>query len=66
MTTKLYLVEWMDISMYVSSPSPSKAKFRMMKSAHDAGYWSPGRSLKGLRCSSVGHMPPDEPVIYTD
>lgn len=62
-TETVYFVEWLDCSAYVRAVSRDKAKARAMRAAHEAGYWSPGQSLKGLRAVVATHVPPDVPVL---
>lgn len=60
---RVYLVEFCGIQGYVSALSHARAKRRAMISAQEAGYWSPGKSLKGLRCRLADYVPPDVAVI---
>lgn len=61
--TRIYLVEFCGIQGYIAATSHARAKRRAMISAHEAGYWSPGRTLKGLRCRLAEYVPPDVAVI---
>jgi len=47
---KEYLIEWLDQAVVVKAESAGKAKYKAMLAAREAGYWKPGKSLKGLRC----------------
>ncbi len=59
MTSEVYIVEWLGIVSYVRAVSRDKAKWRVMRSAREAGYWSPGKSLSGLRVCLASYVPPD-------
>jgi hypothetical protein len=60
---RVYLVEFCGIQGYVAATSSQRAKRRAMISAQEAGYWSPGKSLKGMRCKLADYVPPDVAVI---
>ncbi len=62
-TETVYLIEWLGITAYIRAASASKAKAKAMRSAYEAGYWSPGQSLKGLRAVVATRVPPDVPVL---
>jgi hypothetical protein len=63
MTTRVWLVEWLGVTAYISAASRSKAKMRAMRSAQDANMWEPGESLKGLRCVVAPYVPADAVVM---
>ena len=60
---RVYRVEWQGITAFIRAVSRDKAKMRAMRSAREGGYWKPGQSLSGLRCTVASYVPPDEPVI---
>jgi hypothetical protein len=60
---RVYRVEWQGITGFIRAVSKDKAKMRALRSAREGGYWKPGQSLSGLRCTVASHLPPDEPVI---
>jgi hypothetical protein len=64
-TSEVYIVEWLGIVSYVRAVSKDKAKMRVMRSAREAGYWRPGKSLSGLRVRLAAHVPPDA-VVFED
>ena len=61
--TRVYFVEFCGIQGYIAATSRARAKRRGMISAQEGGYWSPGKSLSGLRCKLADHIPPDVAVI---
>lgn len=63
MIERVWLVEWFDVTAYISAVSRDKAKMRAMRAAREAGYWSPGESLKGLRVTAAHYVPPDVAVM---
>jgi hypothetical protein len=63
MTSEVYIVEWLGIVSYVHAVSRDKAKMRVMRSAREAWYWSPGKSLSGLRVCLASYVPPDAVVL---
>jgi hypothetical protein len=63
MTGQVYLVEWLGVSAYIRAVSKDKAKMRAMRAAREAGYWSPGKSLVGLKVLVATYVPPDAAVM---
>jgi hypothetical protein len=63
MTSKVYIVEWLGVVSYVRAVSRDKAKMRVMRSAREAGYWWPEKSLSGLRACLASYVPPDAVVL---
>lgn len=49
----VYKVEFCGHVDYVRSSSSARAKWYVMQRARAAGYWKPGQSLAGLRCSGI-------------
>jgi hypothetical protein len=63
MSTEVYIVEWMGFVNYVRAVSKDRAKMRIMRSAREAGCWSPGKSLSGLRVCLASYVPSDAVIL---
>ena len=59
----LYRVEFKGIVSYVRARTVAQAKYRVMRAANAANWWSPGDSLAGLRAWAVLAAPEGE-VVY--
>lgn len=48
---RVYAVSFRGVTAHVKAASREGAKAQAMRSARNAGYWSPGDSLQGLTCA---------------
>mgnify|MGYP000975998563 CR=1 FL=1 len=60
----VYEINWLGVRSFVSAPSRGKAKAWAMRMADNAGMWSSGKPLSGLRCKVADYVPPDVAVAY--
>jgi len=56
---RTHQIDWLDTRLFVRSPSCAKARAKAMRLARNAGAWSPGQSLAGLRCRLAVSVPSD-------
>lgn len=60
---RVYRVEWKGVSAFIRAVSRDKAKMRALRAVRESGYWKPGQSLSGLRCTLASYVPPDAAVL---